>query len=829
MVVDHGDQIQQEDPGLPAAQAPDYPEPVANLSENCLIPDSLLATSTTSQLDRLAMASIMLSQRGTPTTPPQRLSPMPKSKMDQIVPIQPETLAPATRLPIFDHNTSISPTRHRLGPNPQMARQYLRSQDSGRSGKEQPLQNQDGSDYQSTTMDVDYNIQNTQGVSGFDNIFTHHETEVPTDILDFLHHGTDTDMLNMMIDFSLPLSLSSTAGNHTNSMKDRMSNVPDDRFDLVSRLWPKGWDSRSGNLPTTDLRRDMVLSATSPLESDHDASNTMQSIFDSTQKTQWSIDSLRQQRLWQEFDSHAFQVRRDQQQAHQQDIPSSGHRGSLGADSSSDGGDGAAAFEAGFPSTRILNLGITEALRQPHFLGTFIHRPTFESRKASDLFVFSLCLLGLILLDSGKMKRHVQVYLPAAIRKCCAKLTDLDLRPGGYLLNQATSVNSACDSDQSHDLRWRTWARLEELKRLTSTLFITDAWWSYRLGSTPLTSTSAILYELPCATELFRSPSARSWCRLLASGATIEHPIFVMHLHAPWPRLMTNRDMSPVGILGILSIVWARILDTQWRMIPRQHTGVEHLEDFTTPIDVYATGKLGDVFGPSLQDIYDRQAEFLLKDNPSCIVMWHFLNLQLLVNTELFEIAAGRTNVDDAHFALQLIASWSKTPAARRACLHAAGIYTAMNRRRTHDELMFHSEASMFLAALVLGLYLFMVPRSSEIDDITASTERTMEPWEILDDVDWTRLGLLGFGSHSSNETENAKNEVLGSQAGLFIRQNTPFSFMGTTCEGGYESARMVLLEFAHLMGDLGKGNSDGLGQVLKAMTDSLIDLEDDT
>jgi hypothetical protein len=377
------------------------------------------------------MASIMLSQRGTPTTPPQRLSPMPKSKMDQIVPIQPETLAPATRLPIFDHNTSISPTRHRLGPNPQMARQYLRSQDSGRSGKEQPLQNQDGSDYQSTTMDVDYNIQNTQGVSGFDNIFTHHETEVPTDILDFLHHGTDTDMLNMMIDFSLPLSLSATAGNHTSSMKDRMSNVPDERFDLVSRLWPKGWDSRSENLPTTDLRRDMVLSATSPLESDHDASNTMQSIFDSTQKTQWSIDSLRQQRLWQEFDSNAFQVRRDQQQAQQQDIPSSGHRGSLGADSSSDGGDGAAAFEAGFPSTRILNLGITEALRQPHFLGTFIHRPTFESRKASDLFVFSLCLLGLILLDSGKMKRHVQVYLPAAIRKCCAKLTDLDLRPGG--------------------------------------------------------------------------------------------------------------------------------------------------------------------------------------------------------------------------------------------------------------------------------------------------------------------------------------------------------------------------------------------------------------
>lgn len=291
--------------------------------------------------------------------------------------------------------------------------------------------------------------------------------------------------------------------------------------------------------------------------------------------------------------------------------------------------------------------------------------------------------------------------------------------------------------------------------------------------------------------------------------------------------MAVNRDASPVGILGLISIVWARILDTRWRVIPLPLMGVEVLKDFTIPIDTYAAAKPGDMFGPSLRDIYNNHAEFLLDENPSCIAMWHFINLQLLVNTDVFEIAAGRTNVKEAHSALKLITSWSKTKAARRACLHAAGIYKAMGRRRINDDMMLHSEASMFLAALVLGLYIFMVPHSGNVDD-TNPGETTMEPLDILDNVDWTKLGLVGFGSNPSDESGGTQIETVESAASRFISQDMPFRFMGTVCEGGYDSARMVLLEFAHLMGDLSKGSSDGLCQVLKAMTDSLIDFEMD-
>ncbi|GKU05534.1 hypothetical protein FLAG1_08382 [Fusarium langsethiae] len=853
---------QQDGSRLSDPQVPPNSDSMAQSSVDCLIPGMASTATATSQLDTLAMASMLLSQRAPPAASPrQSLEP---ELMDTIV-VQPDTLSTERRSSSHTQHSSDLETSHQLDSHPHMTRDHLLSQTPGRFRQQDRVYDESGRNYQSAAMEVDSGMSNIQRLSGLDDGFPHPDTEATTDILDFLHHGTDTDMLNMMVDFSLPFSLSSITGNVLSSSEDRMRSVPDERFDLVSRLWPRGWDLGTGSFATTDIRRDMI----STIKSSPRMPNPFSNIATGTQNTEWTIDSLRLQDLWQEFDPDSFHAQQEQQQqVQQQDFPGARHRESPTTVSGSDGGD-SAAFDGIFQSTRILNLGIAVALRQPHFLLSFVHRSTFVAQEASNLFVFSLCLLGLILLDSGKVKRHVQIYLPAAIRRCCARLAKPDFRPGASkrlisdlgsatlllgamslcphmvaqlaglftpqsamstteeLLDQVPQSNNLPNINESQDLRWKTWARLEELKRLTALLFITDAWWSYRLGSTPRIPTSAVQYDLPCATEVFRSPSARLWSHLLESGAKIDNQPLVLHLHAPWPKMTANRDVSPVGILGLLSIIWARILDTRWRVIPWPLMGVEALKDFTIPIDNYAAAKPGDMFGPSLRDIYSNHSEFLLNENPSCIAMWHFINLQLLVNKDVFEIAAGRTNVEEAHSALRLIASWSKTKAARRACLHAAGIYKAMGRRRINDDMMLHSEASMFLAALVLGLYIFMVPRSGDVDDINPR-ERTTEPLEILDNVDWTKLGLAGFGSHASNETDETQNESVESPASYFISQDIPIRFMGTVCEGGYDGARMVLLEFAHLMGDLSKGNPDCHRQILKAMTDSLIDLEVD-
>ncbi|KAF0642362.1 hypothetical protein FPSE5266_20121 [Fusarium pseudograminearum] len=580
------DLSQQDASSVSGTQVPPNPHGMTPSSVDCLVQGMVPTSTATSQLDTLAMASMLLSQRATPVISPPSLMP---DLADTMV-VQPAT---ERRSSSYTQHSSDVETRHHLDSHPHMAGDRLRSRNPGR------LRQQDRLHRETTTMDVDSSISNMQRLSGLDSGFSHPDAEATADILDFLHHGTDTDMLNMMVDFSLPFALSSTTGNLASSSEDRMRSVPDERFDLVSRLWPREWDLGTGGFATTDIRRDMISTIQNSPDSDHAMSNPFSNISTSTQNTEWAIDNLRQQDLWQEFDPDTFDAQQEQQQDQQNDFSGARHRESSAMAGSSDGGDGPA-FDAIFPSTRILNLGIAVALRQPHFLVSFVHRSTFAARKASN---FSATLL-----------------------------------------------------------------------------------------------------------------------------------------------------------LGAMSLC------------------------------------------PNM----------------------------LLVNTDVFEIAAGRTNVEEAHSALKLIASWSKTKAARRACLHAAGIYKAMGRRRINDDMMLHSEASMFLAALVLGLYIFMVPQGGDVDDIN-TRETTTEPLEILDNVDWTRLGLVGFGSNTSDEAGETQNEAVESAASCFISQGMPFSFMGTVCEGGYDGARMVLLEFAHLMGDLSKGNPDGLRQVLKAMTDSLIDLEIDT
>lgn len=374
---------------------------MATSSVDYLMQGMAPTATATSQLDTLAMASMLLSQHATPATPPPSMPGLAETMV-----VQPDTLATERRSSSYTQNPSDLETRRQLDSHPHMDRDCLRSQHPGRLRRQDRVHEERGSNHHPTAMEVDSGISNMQRLLGLDGGSPHPDMEATADILDFLHHGTDTDMLNMMVDFSLPFALSS-AGNLASSSEDRVRSVPDDRFDLVSRLWPREWDLGTGGFATTDIRRDLISTIRNFPGSDHATSDPFSSVATSTQNTEWAIDNLRQQDLWQEFDPDTFDAQQDQQNS----FPGARHRESSAMAGSSDGGDGAP-FDAMFPSTRILNLGITVALRQPHFLVSFVHRSTFAARKASNLFVFSLCLLGLILLDSGKIKRHVQVYLP---------------------------------------------------------------------------------------------------------------------------------------------------------------------------------------------------------------------------------------------------------------------------------------------------------------------------------------------------------------------------------------------------------------------------------
>jgi hypothetical protein len=190
--------------------------------------------------------------------------------------------------------------------------------------------------------------------------------------------------------------------------------------------------------------------------------------------------------------------------------------------------------------------------------------------------------------------------------------------------------------------------------------------------------------------------------------------------------------------------------------------------------------------------------------------------MTLTADIQIFDLAAGRAGPAPARKALDDIREWSQTPAARRACLHAAHIYKVMANRKASDHPTFQSMFSLFSAGLVLGLYTF-----------TAS-EPTSSPSagsvELMDDVDWRSVGTEGFtsfmepgGSHTFASTDPAVN---------FIRNGATIYLRGLPFHGGYQSARRILLDYASLLRDSGKWSVKQFSYILYIMSDVLMDVE---
>ncbi|KAK5276422.1 hypothetical protein LTR40_011642 [Exophiala xenobiotica] len=196
----------------------------------------------------------------------------------------------------------------------------------------------------------------------------------------------------------------------------------------------------------------------------------------------------------------------------------------------------------------------------------------------------------------------------------------------------------------------------------------------------------------------------------------------------------------------------------------------------------------------------------------------------LLSDFRMFELAAGRHGAAPATGALESIGQWSQTAAARRACVHAAQNFKLMSERRVSDNVTIHSVTALFASALVLGLYLFMVQ--------PGSSRQGTAPVELMEsEPDWTELHDLGFKDESldlqaeRNLTTNREDEHF-SLIYQFIKQGGTVSLNGVAHQGGYESARRVLLDFANLMDGISGRRLRTFTQVLHIMSDDLMNVD---
>ncbi|OJJ86471.1 FTFMHR domain-containing protein [Aspergillus glaucus CBS 516.65] len=469
-----------------------------------------------------------------------------------------------------------------------------------------------------------------------------------------------------------------------------------------------------------------------------------------------------------------------------------------------------------FPPAEVLDMALDLYFRNFHPLMPFVHIPTFSAKKTRLPLLYVMCLIGMIMLDTRGTTNFVIKNFPFEHLEQCqmlyVNLLSIAQRDGLFSATEGQILDTSLfESIVDTDTRWKAWSKVESTKRLITGLLTLDSWYSSFLNTSPIIVPDSIQFILPCNEALFQAYNPARWIQLVQSGERILAPTVM----TPSEDINLPTFDSPVedfSMHGILATIQLRISGAYHRLLSNRASYP------FAPCHTYAMDGRARCL-PSLQlQVASKYGETLEQLNPNAAVMWHNMCMMLTADIQIFHMAAGRAGPDPARQALDDIAAWSQTPAARRACLHAAHVYKAMINRKASDHTTFHTVFSLFSAALVLGLYTFMVPSSPEPSHGTTSIE-------LLDDVDWQKVGTEGFTSFMEPRGSLAVSAT-DDPAVSFIRNGGTVYIRGIPFQGGYQSARRILLDYAGLLKDTGKWSVRKFSYVLHIMSDVLMDVE---
>lgn len=334
-----------------------------------------------------------------------------------------------------------------------------------------------------------------------------------------------------------------------------------------------------------------------------------------------------------------------------------------------------------------------------------------------------------------------------------------------------------------------------------------DSWTATTQSACPIIRTNNIKILLPCDSALFQAPSAIKWAELLNKGHQICMPSLNLSAQPVNIPRVTN-SIDTLGIDGILCIIRLRISEDYYRLLPQ--SGSQSLELQFVPWHTFANDLHAKLTQELVVDVINSYQEMLGSVNPNSMALWHNLCIMLTADLRIFEIGAGCIGPIKARKALENITTWTQSSAARRSILHAAQTFKLVSNRRVSDGDPLHSSYRLFSAALVLSLYVFMAAPQYEEDE--GST------FELTDDVDWVHIGKEGITPDINDYTDDA--------AVKFIRNGGSYSISGVVHNHGYQSARRVLLDFIHLLDNVGKWRVDRYTRVLRIMSDALVEEE---
>ncbi|PVH69489.1 hypothetical protein DL98DRAFT_625011 [Cadophora sp. DSE1049] len=528
-----------------------------------------------------------------------------------------------------------------------------------------------------------------------------------------------------------------------------------------------------------------------------------------------------------------------------------------------------------FPPVEILDMALDLYFRHFHPLLPFIHVPTFDPKVFDEPTLFTMCLIGLTLINTHGAKIFVQrafdVVMDIVETQMSTHARDSHLASHTYVRTMACAMLLIClaellgeraDQPRSQRLyvqlltqaqeqglfvaengqkldenllgsfdetesRWKAWSRIESAKRqvklrfptgwwyaadsnvprLIVTLLLVDSWFATVQTACPLLRTDRMQWLLPCSAALFEAKSAEKWLELQRKGHLLFMPAMKLYsMRVEIPR--TARPIDMLGMHGVLCTIRLRISDDYYRLLSKSSSDTG--QKSFVPWETFATDLRGNITRLLVVEVLESYGDMMGLDNPNCMAMWHSTCIMLTADIRLFELGAGCAGAIPAREAFSNIAIWTQTTGARRAILHAAQMYKIMSDRRASDGDPFHASNGLFTSALILSLYVLMVPSESINSEI--------DPLELLDTVDWKIVGREGL-SHEFEHSDHVQDPAID-----FIRHGGPISLSGAVHYSGHQSARRILLQFVHLLVDIGKFRVDRYTRILRILSSTLID-----
>ncbi|BFZ53847.1 hypothetical protein PYCC9005_000878 [Savitreella phatthalungensis] len=356
--------------------------------------------------------------------------------------------------------------------------------------------------------------------------------------------------------------------------------------------------------------------------------------------------------------------------------------------------------------------------------------------------------------------------------------------------------------------RWHAWGRVESFKRVVISLMRLDSAYCSFLRAPPAIRVAKIEVPLPCDDLLFAAPSAEQWWQLQQEQRLL---IILPTIGSAsgLEKLMDAGVQSYYSLHSVLNYLQLRTADAYQRLLDVQ-AGRDRAQFILVPVEYYSQE-------PMLCDIV-RQVVAFKRAFPhvapkqlaawqqiNCDVFWHYLCLTLTVNQDLIEIAASRDGIRSASEAIDSIASWARTQAARRALLHAAHVFKVLREHQQPELSSIYASFAVFTSALVITLYVFACP--SDADELETAS------YELTSPIDWSQLGFVGIGEEAS--------DAPGIAAERFIRFGGNWSFDEVYLHG-FVGARHVLSLFADLLRTCGRYNFRQMSQILLMMKDLL-------